>query len=384
LSKNEKINNSDHGPSSILIAPLDWGLGHTTRCLPIIKGFLHLGADVTVAGNAKQAHLLREEIPSLNWIHMDGYDLSYSGTSWGTRLKLLAQIPKILTSIKAENRRIEEILREKEFDVVISDNRFGFYHKKVHSIFITHQLEIRVPFSKWLQKKLQQWNYHFINMFDECWIPDYESVPNLAGLLSHPKDLPAIPIKYIGPLSRFRKLDSDVPDQQFILILISGPEPQRTIFENILERQLRDFNEAAIVIRGLPGEMNNKIGFGNVSFINHLNSTELNELMQHANVVISRAGYSSIMDIVTLHKKSILIPTPGQTEQEYLASYLMGKKICVTVNQKSFSLKHDLDVARNSEYADMNIFQQNELFPAMKGLLHGIVGKTPQVNDFNH
>jgi hypothetical protein len=90
------------------------------------------------------------------------------------------------------------------------------------------------------------------------------------------------------------------------------------------------------------------------------------------------------MDIVTLHKKSILIPTPGQTEQEYLASYLMGKKICVTVNQKKFSLKHDLDVARNSEYADMDIFQQNELFPAMKGLLLGIVGKTPQVNDFNH
>ena len=239
-------------------------------------------------------------------------------------------------------------------------------------------------FNKWLQRKLQQWNYYFINMFDECWIPDYETVPNLAGLLSHPKKLPAVPVKYIGPLSRFRKLDSDAFYQQFILIVISGPEPQRTIFENILEMQLRGFNEAAIVVRGLPGEIKNKSGFGNVSFINHLNSTELNKLMQHANFVICRSGYSSIMDIVTLHKKSILVPTPGQTEQEYLASYLMEKKFCIAVHQKKFLLKHDLDVAKNFEYADMNIFQQNELFPVMKELLKRIVGKTAQVNDLNH
>ena len=376
----EKINNSNQAITRILIAPLDWGLGHTTRCIPIIKAFASLGAEISLAGNAKQAHLLRGEFQSLDWIYLDGYDLSYSKSSLTTHLKLFLQIPKILTAIKRENKWLHEITRDKKFDVIISDNRFGLHHEKVHSIFITHQLRIRIPFSKWLEKKLQSWNYGFIKMFHECWVPDKKDDPNLAGELAHPQQLPALPVTYIGPLSRFVDKAFEYANEPFYLFMVSGPEPQRTVFEEMIEKELRQFDGKAIVIRGLPGEKRDKKGFKKVAFINHLPTSDLNKLIQQASFVICRSGYSSIMDLMILKKKSIIIPTPGQTEQEYLAAYLMNKKFCFAVDQKNFSLHKVLHAASNFDYADMSVFQQNELLPIVADLVNRIVSKTFQVD----
>ena len=265
----EKINNIGKGGARILFAPLDWGLGHTTRCLPIIKAFQLAGAEVNVACNQHQAHLLEGEIPGLRILSLDGYGLHYSKSKWLTWASIALQAPKILTAIKSENRWLAALLRAEKFDVVISDNRFGFHHPGLHSIFITHQLRIRVPLNNWVEDLIQKWNYRFIQKFDECWIPDFEKEPTLSGSLSHPNLLPAMEIKYIGPISRFKKNVASNAASQELVVVISGPEPQRTIFENLIIPQLRNWNGKAVVVRGLPSETNTIPSFENISVYNH-------------------------------------------------------------------------------------------------------------------
>ena len=371
----EKINIKQGGPARILIAPLDWGLGHTTRCLPIVKAFQRQGAEISVACNEPQAGLLKPEIQGIRLLRLEGYGLQYAGSERTTTLKIALQIPKILTSIKRENQWLRDLLNREKFDLVISDNRYGLHHPSVYSIFMTHQLRIQVPFSSWLENRLQKRNYHFINQFDECWIPDLPNEPNLAGSLSHPAKLPATKVKYIGPISRFKEVKSNLNSHDLVII-ISGPEPQRTIFEKKCLSELKDFNGTAIVVRGLPVETTHLENSGNVSFFNHLPADELGEILGRAKFVVSRSGYSTIMDMAALKKKSIFIPTPGQTEQEYLAEYLMEKKFCFAIKQKDFSLQAALSRATNFEYADFSQYSMSQIDTIAQGYMKGLLKET--------
>ena len=372
----EKINNKQSRPARILIAPLDWGLGHTTRCLPVVKAFQGQGAEISIACNEQQAGLLRSEIEGVRILPLEGYRLQYAAAYGATILKIALQIPKILTSIKRENQWLRDLLAREKFDVLISDNRFGLHHPSVYSIFITHQLRIQVPFSQWLENRLQKRNYHFINQFDECWIPDLPNEPNLAGSLSHPHQLPATEIKYIGPLSRFKAEVKSNLNSRDLVILISGPEPQRSIFEKKCLSELKDFNGKAALVRGLPLERSYLENFGNVSFFNHLPADELGEILGSAKFVVSRSGYSTVMDMAALKKKSIFIPTPGQTEQEYLAEYLMEKKFCFAIKQKDFSLQDALTRAANFEYADFSQYSMSQIDAIVKDCMNGLLKET--------
>ena len=190
----------------LLVAPLDWGLGHATRCVPVIRDLLNNHCEVWLAGEEMQEKLLREEFPSLSFLPLKGYRIKYGKS--GFTGKILLQVPSILSSIKEENKWLKEQVVKYGFEAVISDNRYGLYHKNIFSVFITHQLYIKSSLGKWSEKMLQKWNYKFINRFNECWIPDKEGENNLAGELSHPEKLPSIPTTYIGPLSRFVRKDS--------------------------------------------------------------------------------------------------------------------------------------------------------------------------------
>jgi UDP-N-acetylglucosamine transferase subunit ALG13 len=262
---------------------------------------------------------------------------------------MLRQMPKALKAMISENHSLEKIIRKQKIDIVISDNRFGLYNKNVHSVFITHQLLIKSPF---LQGFLQGINYYFINKFDECWVPDFKDEPCLAGTLSHPKKMPSIPVRYIGWLSRFQKKDDELPTH--ILVLLSGPEPQRTILENKIVNQLKDFLKPVLIVRGLPVHTSHLQVNDNVKCVNHLPTRQLEEAIQSASFVIARSGYSTIMDLLKLKKKAILIPTPGQTEQEYLAQYLMDKKMVYSVSQQSFNLQKALEAASDFKYSVFN------------------------------
>lgn len=331
----------------LLLAPLDWGLGHATRCVPVIKELLSIGSEVWLAGEGAQEKLLREEFPSLPFLPLKGYRVKYGKT--GLTGRLVLQIPSILQSIKSENNWLKEQVSKYQFDGVISDNRYGLHHENIFSVFITHQLCIKSSLGKWSEKILQQWNYKFINRFHECWVPDEEGQNNLAGELSHPVKFPAIPVKYIGGLSRFKKKDvAEIKDH--LLITLSGPEPQRTILENRIIDEVVNYNGTATIARGLPAERNIIPSTNTIHFHNHLSSEELNNEAMKAALIIGRSGYSNVMDIAALQKKSILIPTPGQTEQEYLADHLMKKRFAFCINQNEFSLLKNIEEAGRFDY----------------------------------
>jgi len=322
----------------ILIAPLDWGLGHASRCIPIIKYLSSIDCDVIIASDGIQQSLLQAEFPHLQFINLSGYRITFSKNRWKTLIKYFWQIPKILISINRENKWLQSFLLKNRVDAIISDNRYGLFNKNISSIFITHQLTIKNPLGNFFENLLRKINYHYINKFNECWVPDFEDSDNMGGKLSHPDKMPSTSVKFLGRLSRIVKEKSFSKSIQ-LLVILSGPEPQRSIFEEILLAQLHTYGGTTVLIRGLPGEteslVNNK---KNLSIYNHLSATALNQYINEATFIISRSGYSTIMDLIGLMKKCIFVPTPGQSEQEYLAEYLSSRKFCLSYKQSKFHL----------------------------------------------
>jgi len=316
----------------ILVAPLDWGLGHATRCIPIIRELIAQGCEVWLAGEGVQGALLKAEFPNLPFLPLQGYRVQYSKSSKWFFLKIMSQLPKIVFSIKKEHKWLKKQVKRHHFDGILADNRFGLYHSKVPGIFITHQLTIKSPLGKWSEKILQRLNYRYINRFKECWVPDHGGENNLAGELSHPEKKPSIPVRYLGLLSRFKETGPGEREGHLLFIL-SGPEPQRTILEDKIVNEMSHYSGTATIIRGLPSSLSIIPSTGMIKFYNHLPADELNEEMEKADWVISRCGYSTVMDIVKMRKKSILIPTPGQTEQEYLAKYALKKEITAFIGK---------------------------------------------------
>ncbi len=336
----------------VLIAPLDWGLGHATRCIPIIFKLLQKNCEVIIAAEGVGKLLLQKEFPALEFIHLKGYRVSYSRSKALMPLKMLLQFPKIIYRIYAENRWLKQIVRSYKIDAVISENRMGLYHSKVPCIYITHQLKIKTgnPFTEKIAQKI---HYHFINKFSACWVPDIEGDMNLAGDLSHPSTLPKVPVKYIGPLSRFEKTESTF--KYDLCIILSGPEPQRTVFEKIILKGLDKISGNIFLLRGLPGNTMNEKSTNNIDIKNHLSAGELNLVIQQSKMIISRCGYSTVMDLVKLQKRAVLVPTPGQTEQEYLANYLSSKKVFYCISQADFILQDAMKEAGLYEYKNINI-----------------------------
>lgn len=314
----------------ILIAPLDWGLGHATRCITLIKYLLILNCQVTVAASKPANILLKAEFPQLNFLYINGYNIVYSRKKRWMPFKILIQIPKILKAVKLEHNWLQELLKKEHFDAIISDNRYGFFSKNIFSVIITHQLQIKTSLTL-AYKLMRTLTYKRINNFNECWVPDFEGDLNIAGKLSHPAIFPKIPVKYLGPLSRFKQnLQNQILYKY--LIIISGPEPQRSIFEKKIFEFAETCKEKFLIVRGKPEEKTiEKIA--NYKIYNHLATKELAEAFNSSEYIISRCGYTSVMEILSLKKKSILIPTPGQTEQEYLAKHLMQQSWCYTFQQ---------------------------------------------------
>lgn len=344
---NENFNTNDCGPV-VLVAPLDWGLGHATRCIPIISELVTLGCTVLVAAEGPAKELLQKEFQELDFIELRGYRVRYSRSKSGMPLKMLLQLPRILYRIYAEHRWLKKIIPVYKIDAVISDNRMGLYNSRIPGIYITHQLCIKTG-SRISDAIAQKIHYHYINKFHTCWVPDAKGSMNLAGELSHPRSLPNIAVKYTGPLSRFKKIT--MPEKYDLCIILSGPEPQRTIFEQLIILELESIKGKICLVRGLPGETEIPLLKNNdVEIKNHLPAEELNSVILQSKLIFSRCGYSTVMDLVKLGKKAILVPTPGQTEQEYLSKYLLDQKMFYSVAQENFSLTETLETAATFEY----------------------------------
>ena len=350
MKKSKNPASLSHRPR-ILVAPLDWGLGHSTRCIPIIKELILQGCEVYIVADKKRFYLLKKEFPDTVLLRYKGYEIEYSRQNRFLIFKLLFQIPKVFLRVIAEKKWLEKIIEQNNIDAVVSDNRFGMYNKRIPSVYLTHQLYIKTG-NQIVEQIAQRIHYFFLKKFTACWVPDSKE-NGLAGELSHPKKLPQN-ITYIGPLSRFRK-DSNEEKIYDLLIILSGPEPQRTIFENKIFADLKTINANIFLIRGLPGETNKPKSLSNVLIENHLDAAELNATIEKSKMVLCRSGYTSVMDLSVLKKKAILVPTPGQTEQEYLATYLMSKGYFFSMSQKEFSLKKAMEGAASFNFNPPNI-----------------------------
>lgn len=303
------------------------------------------GFEVSIAASGSSLFLLQKEFPDLKFFPIKGYRVQYSHKKRFLPLKILLQLPKILLTIRDENRWLKKLLESETFDLIISDNRYGFYHQNVSSVFITHQLLI---YSKraWMRKWMQRINYRYINRFSFCWIPDFSGQPNLAGKLSHPIDKPEIPLYYLGPLSRFvgTKKPSLSRKKYKICFLLSGPEPQRSLLENKILKLASSLEGPLLLLRATPEAEPLFPPSPNLEIINHLSTNEMKEKILDSEFVLSRAGYTTIMELASLNVRGILIPTPGQTEQEYLAGHLMH-------NRWFYCFRQDQDLKQNIEKA---------------------------------
>lgn len=328
----------------ILVASLNWGIGHASRCIPVIRYLQQQNCNIHLASSGKAAELLKTEFPELPLHYIPSYNIKYP-QSGNMVFSMIKQMPKILKAIYREHKWLKNFLKRHNVEAVISDSCYGMWNNKVSSVFITHQLNIRAPYVSGIINGI---NSFFIKKYNEVWVPDDPDTINLSGALSR-FSKPATNVKYMGILSRFAKLHSPKRDLTYdVCVIISGPEPQRTIFESIVLNQINNFPHLkCVIVRGMEDKpLEVKTG-NHVVFYSHLSAQPFLEILNSSKIVVCRSGYSTLMDLACTGNKAVLVPTPGQTEQEYLAAFHKEKGYYFSMSQAGFKLS---DVLQYGEH----------------------------------
>lgn len=369
-------NNSDFNKPTVVFAMLDWGLGHVSRTIPIIKLFQNLEWNIVIACDSNQYKTLFPIFPNAEFQNLPGYNIEFGKTRQQTLLKIIGQSVKILTKIKSENRWITLFLAERKAQLIISDNRYGFYHPAIPSVIITHQLKIKSSLGSLVDRILFSLNKKHLGRFNQIWVPDAaEASLSIAGSLSHTTDPISTPIQYLGPISRFHS-NQNIRKKRKYLAVLSGPEPQRSILEESLTECFNKKKEPLTMVCGKPNETSNTV-IGSVEKIGFANQEQLNELIEESEYIISRSGYSSLMDYTHLQCRSILIPTPGQAEQEYLARRFAELGYAAMLSQETISLD-SIEAAVQSipytPFAPNQQFSEANLESSIKDSLKRLLG----------
>ncbi len=332
-------------PLKILIAPLDWGLGHTTRCIPVIHYLLQSGHEVYVAGEGASARLIRDNFPDIMILPLKGYRIRYGRTKRSFSAALLLQIPKLIAAIRYEHKWLRQQQKRYKFDAVISDNRYGLHHRGISCAMMTHQLQIKSGINSRIDDVLRFLHYRLLLHFDQCWIVDEALNGGLSGELAHPSTIPHH-ATYVGVLSQFSVAElvagparAGIQAKPVILILLSGPEPMRSTLESLILGQISRLSGFRFVIVGGNPMGANLTGLEeHITYHSHLNAAALSKVIYMADLVVCRSGYSTLMDLVVMGKRALLIPTPGQPEQEYLAAYLKSKNMAYSCTQSELEM----------------------------------------------
>jgi len=343
---------------NILICPLEWGLGHATRMIPLAAELLSLKHNVIFASGKEHISLIRRELPGCPYIDFPGFNPGYS-RYLPQYISIFLKIPLLAYHIVLEHSRLKKIIRAHAIDIVISDNRFGLWNRSVKTVYVTHMPLIPFPKKMKFSEALGIFFHsQIIRQYDLCFIPDLPGPINISGRLSHGISLPGN-VRYIGILSRFTSLDvtSDVDfkpptpqrglnkspqgdlgvDLKYNTVILSGPEPQKEILKQKLIRLFKDKEPVTIMLEGKPGNPEEINRTGNIILFSHLPSAKMRDIISGSGGIISRSGYTTVMDLLSLNRSALLIPTPGQTEQEYLAEYLSEQGLFSTISQNSIN-----------------------------------------------
>lgn len=325
-------------------------MGHTTRCVPIIAHLHERGEQVLFAGNRWQRQYIERTFPRIETIHLDGYDVQYSRSASFFMFLVVVQVPKLLKRIKTEHEWLSEAITKHDIKAVISDNRYGLYHSDIPCVIMTHQLQVLSGMGGLIDTSVRKLHYGYLEKFNEQWVVDIAAKPGLAGRLSHPDELPD-DTKYIGLLSQLDRQGAE--RQDYLLILLSGPEPQRSLLSDLLWKQLRSYKGKCVFVEGTEETQDRLDIPENVSYHTQLTKDKLDDVISGASYIICRSGYSTIMDIIKLGKKAILIPTPGQTEQEYLGKQLHEQGVLMSIAQDKFMLEDAIRKAEQFPYSGL-------------------------------
>ena len=323
---------------NILVAPLNWGLGHSTRCIPLIRELEKNGYTPILASDGVALKMLQKEFPHLLSLELPSYEIEYAKNGDNFKWKLIKNSPRMVEAIFDEKKIVKKWIVEYNLQGIISDNRLGVYSKKIPSVFITHQLNVLSGKTTWISSKLHQ---HFIKKFNECWIPDFEEKPNLTGKLGHLKKT-NLNLNYIGPLSRFEKKELLI--KYDLMVILSGPEPQRTFLEQKLKNEVRLFAGKVVFVQGILEQEQKMEQDENVTYYNFMTSADLEKTFNESEIVVCRSGYTTIMDLAKLEKKAFFIPTPGQFEQEYLAKKFKKDGLVPYAKQDDFRIENLLEI----------------------------------------
>ncbi len=346
----------------ILIAPLDWGLGHTTRCVPVIRQLQRLGHDIVFAGDERQQTWIRQSFPRIDTVFLEGYRVRYSRRA--LMFTILWQLPRLLNTIRQEHAWLLDLVKRERIDGIISDNRYGLWHPQRPSVILTHQLAVHTGLGTGSEAAVRQMHYRYLNRFGEVWIPDLPGGENLAGKLSHPDQLPP-GARYIGWLSQFEQ-PKEMGAGRHVLVLLSGPEPQRSILADRLWAQAIQIRQPVAFVEGKGGAMRQDIP-PHIRHIPLADTKSLQALLEEASLVVCRSGYSTLMDLARLGKLAVLIPTPGQTEQEYLAKTLAAEGVFYAMRQSEASLQMAIELAESGNRMGIHSTQGEDLLlPALE------------------
>jgi spore coat polysaccharide biosynthesis predicted glycosyltransferase SpsG len=357
---------------NILICPLEWGLGHAARMIPIAGRLADMNQNVFIASGKDHLKLFREEMPGLTYIDFPGFSPGYS-RYLPQYIPLLFKTPLLLFHIACEHYRLKRIITHYSIDVVISDNRFGLWNRKIRTAYITHMPLIPFPkpfqFLEFIGICLHR---IIIRKYSLCLIPDLPGEINLTGRLSHGLRLPEN-VRFIGILSRFQDKKQSLTGNPFPIkhntVILSGPEPQRSIFRQRVIQLLRDEKTFTLILEGNPGKGNEINWSDNLAFCNHLASAEMQQVISSSEKIITRAGYSTIMELVSMNRSALLVPTPGQTEQEYLGEYLSSKGFFSLCSQKKLKVGLSLNPGREAWPEELNEQSSTLLDKALSELL---------------
>lgn len=323
------------GSPTVLVAPLNWGLGHATRCIPIIDALLAQGAQVVLASDGDALALLHHHYPRLPALELPTYGIRYPKRSMV--YNMLRQLPRIARVLSLERQKTATIVQAYGIDAIISDNRYGVYHPQVPSVMVTHQLHLQLD-TAWMRRPVNGTLHRLLRRFDACWVPDVAGMPNYSGALGHPA-LQGLPTTYVGALSRFAPSCTE-PTKWDVLAVLSGPEPQRQYLEQALMEQLRELPLRALLVRGRPSNTQRQLVAPQLYQQDFMPQADLQQAFASSQLVVVRSGYSTVLDLATLGCPQVLfVPTPGQPEQEYLAKRLIQHQGYQAQAQDALDLK---------------------------------------------
>jgi uncharacterized protein (TIGR00661 family) len=327
---------------NLIYGVCSWGLGHATRSLPIIRKLIKEGNNITIISNGRSLELLKRELnDSVDYLNIPDYPMLLSENSRQFMVKSVIYWPFFIRKMQSGFNKLTNILKSKECDLIISDARYDIYNRKIPSFFISHQMRIMNPLRiKSLEYGSEIFNLFFFKRFRGVIVPDFKE-DSLSGDLSHNlKKIDENKINYVGVLSDFKKKDKK-KDIDY-LISITGPEPQRTFFENKMLSQIKHLDGNIIVTLGKSEFLKNNFN-ENIKFYSYLNKHEREDLLNRSKILISRSGYSTILDLSVLGIKALMCPTPGQIEQEYLAKYHNKKGTFYSVSQDKINIMNDIE-----------------------------------------